>query len=147
MTQIDGSLFLSSPLFVSKPQNRVWIRRATQSVDSDGVLVESEPETIEITAIVQPASPNTLRQLPDGMQTNVAVELWTTFRVEAPSQGRSGDQVVWQGRVWMVRSVRDWTTWGRGFVHAVAEALGPMAESVSTANWDEFRWDEGTRWA
>jgi hypothetical protein len=146
VAQIDVSPFIGSPLFISTPQNRIGVLRSRQNVDANGFLTETDRVVVSITAIVQPASPATIKNLPDGMQVNALIEIWTVTKILPPDNKRSGDILLWQDRRWMVRNVRDWSGWGRGFCHAVAEQIGTTEEPEGDPRWNEFRWDDGSRW-
>jgi hypothetical protein len=106
------------------------VTRTRQITDTHGRTVALQPSTTTVVGVVQPMSGRTLNMMPDMVNVSGAIELWTTYRLEGPSETTQSDVVTWQGRNYMVQNVQPFTNYGQGYVHAVCQLIDLVAKDV-----------------
>jgi hypothetical protein len=95
--------------------------RRKSFVDDNGLnqLIEYPP--VQIFGSVQPPSGRTLKLMPDLLQADGAIEIWTSSALQSASKNLYGDIIIWQNsRYEVLGPVDDWQNFGGGFTHVVA---------------------------
>lgn len=115
---ISGAFrILSSPRFA----DTFDVIRYADAVDKDGVN-QSDPAPIQgISGVIQNASEMTLQRLADGARLANTIEIHTTFALTAGVEGQGADEVVFQGALYTVTDVADWSRYGAGFYRAICQ--------------------------
>jgi hypothetical protein len=107
--------------------------RAQQIIDSNGRVTAVAPRVFpNLVGSVQPMSGRTLNMMPDMVNVSGAIEIWTQFRLEGPSDTTQADVVTWNGRDYLVVNAQSYTNYGRGFVHAVCQLMQLVASSPNS---------------
>lgn len=119
MPLLDISELMGDPDFF----NDITIVRSTQSVDMNG-RVTNTPGVYQSYGCVQPAPEYQLQQLPDEGRASSYISVVTPSRLFVNAEGMAADQVIWSDMTWRVVKVRDWSTWGNGFVEAICALEG-----------------------
>lgn len=123
--EIDVSDLLDDPDFI----NSFVVTRRRQTVDGHG-RTQTSGVTTAAYGSVQPIRPRTMEVMPDYVNVSGAIEIFTRYRLEGPSEGGSPDEVMWKNRRYRVAEVEDWGHAGSGFIHAVCELLQFVANGV-----------------
>ena len=124
MPLLDVSEVLGDPLFAEA--GPVLRRRNVETVGSDGFSVRSTSEdALPASTVVTQDSTQRLARDPEGRMAPGVIILHTTGHLIAGDGATDADVVIWQGRSYTVTAVNDWSTWGAGFVTAVAELIRP----------------------
>lgn len=121
MGQIDVSELLVDPDFVEQTPVTVISRTSTVNNRGRNELAEVSRNVI---AVVQPASGNTLKRLPDGAQLSRWCTVYTQQTLKEGGEGGYPDIVVWKGRRYQVQLVADYSNWGAGWTRADCELEG-----------------------
>lgn len=116
MPLLDVSEVIADPDFSDDLQ----VIRSFRSVDNTGRTVDT-PGFYDTYGSVQPAPQASLVQIPEAERSGSYISVVTPFRLIPLTDSTSPDQVVWQGRSYRVRMLRDWSTYGTGFVEAICE--------------------------
>lgn len=119
MPLLDVAFLTSDPEFATT----FVVIRATKTVGSNG-RTQLTPQTIPgVVGSVQPAGSLDLQRLPEGSNLRGAVAIWTSFILTDGqlSEDLTADQVDWNGHLYTVLSVEDFTQFGQGFVKAVCQ--------------------------
>ena len=85
--------------------------------------------------VVVASSPNDLQRLPEMQYFNKAVTVYTQWKLQGPSAGMQPDEIIWPptpaGSQYIVRSLEDYSRYGRGFISCVClsiDAVDPPVE-------------------
>jgi hypothetical protein len=129
MAQVDVTELLDDADFID------WfnVTRSQQVIDRHGRAAAGTTSKPKIWGVVQPVSGRTMRRLPDSVIVDGAIEIWSRFRLEGPSDTTQADLITWKGKQYRVATVIDWTNYGQGFVHVVCE-LTDLLPSAPTRN-------------
>ena len=106
----------------------ITVRRRQQVITQNG-RVSVQTTTFAMQAVVVAASPNDLQRVPDYQQMGKAISIYGIMpRLQGPALNVDGtqtqpDQVEWHGSLYVVRLLEDYSGYGRGFFHAVAESV------------------------
>lgn len=111
MALIDVTDLLADPDFVEPAP--LTVRRSAVSVNEHGRKVAT-PSVSLFTAVVTQNGGADLVRGPDGSMISGDIVIHTTFRLTEE------DDVIWKGTTYTVKNVRDWSSFGRGFVCAIA---------------------------
>lgn len=111
MPLLDVSEILGDPDFADTGLTAVTYADA---VDADGILSRAPTETIFSGVVTADAGVNLLRT-PDGQRLEGSILIHTVYRLF------EGDEVRWQGRLYTVRTVNDYTRYGAGFVQVYCD--------------------------
>lgn len=118
MPGIDVTELLTDPTFAE----RFTVIRATKVVafGRTKLGVERFPG---ITGVVQPAGGIDLQRLPEGSNLSGAIVIWTKYILTNGelSEDLTADQIEWNGHLYTVMNVKDWSQYGAGFINAVCQ--------------------------
>ena len=88
--------------------------------------------------VVVASSPNDLLRVPEMQYMNKAVTVYTQWRLQGPAPNIQPDEIIWHGSQYLVRSVDDYSGYGRGFLTCVCisiDAVDPapyMPDNIGT---------------
>lgn len=117
MPLLDVAFLTSDPDFATTFD----VIRATKTVGNDG-RAKLVQETIEgVIGSVQPASGLDLQRLPEGSNLRGSVAVWTEYRLTDGdrSETLAADQVDWNGHLYTVMTVEDFSQFGSGHIKAI----------------------------
>lgn len=114
MANIDVSELMDDPDFV----DGVTVFRRSTAVGANGRQTITEIRTDNVNAIVQPASGNTVANLPEGSRIDGAMSVWTRFALRAIATGVQPDEIEWRGRRYVVATLNAFDNWGVGYTNA-----------------------------
>ena len=84
--------------------------------------------------VVTAASPNDLLRVPEMQYMNKAILITTQWKLQGPSPGMQPDEIIWPptlaGSQYLVRSVDDYSRYGRGFVKCVCISIDAVDPAV-----------------
>jgi galactose-6-phosphate isomerase len=98
----------------------IVVIRSNRTVDAHGRTVDV-PGSFNTYANVQPAPQSALQILPDNERVGSFISVVTPFRLIPLTDTTAPDQVQWSNRTYRVKMLRDWSTYGNGFVEAICE--------------------------
>ena len=121
MSLIDVSEIMTDPDFVVT----VTVRRPTApTFSNEGVATYGYLPDQSITAIVQSATPADLKSLPEGVNLQGVVSVWSGTQIKIGDQsGKGSDVIVYQGVSYRVRSMDDRSD--NGYWRVLAERFIP----------------------
>ena len=131
--QLDVNIVLSSLMFM----DTFTVVRRTSGVTPQG-RTETVETQIPTTGVVQPSGANT-QDRPKGYATGrKSCLVITQFRLRSQTQGFIPDLVLWRGDDYLVETVEDYTSFGRGFVQAYCTSQdlqdAPPMEATGSVN-------------
>lgn len=115
MALLDVSEVLSDPIFYEP----VSLIRRSSSVNGYGENVLAE-KTVVISAVVQPASNQDLKLLPEAAQSSGAIVVYSRVKQESESNLGYSDVILWGSLRYQVLSVENYSNWGTGYTKAIA---------------------------
>lgn len=119
MPLLDVSELLTDPDFA----DTVTVYRQAVTVSSTGRA--SKAETIStIVAVVTPDKWATLQRQAEGSNVSETITVITQFRLTATVGDQDADEIVWNGKRYVVIAVGDCSRYGAGFVEASAALKG-----------------------
>jgi len=118
MPLLDVSELLGDPMFADD----ITVIRSTRSVSTGGRTVDT-PSSYNTYGNVQPASEAQLQQLPDLERVGSYISVVTPFPLYCLTDTTAPDQVKWNHGTYRVAVVRDYTTYGSGFVEALCQLV------------------------
>jgi hypothetical protein len=119
MPQLDLSDIILDPLFASEFQ----VQRRAEVINNFG---ENNFQTWlhdPVWGVVAPVSPSDLARMPDAQIDRKTISIVTKFRLQLATPGYQADLVIWHRDTYVVISVRDWSSYGAGFIEAVAQSM------------------------
>jgi hypothetical protein len=124
MPLLDVTEILDDPSFSAEP-GTVQVVRNVETIDQFG-RVQLSPTTIDISSppystIVTPSKGADLVFMPDVGRVTGAIDVYSTFRLNVETDTTAPDTVVWESKLWTVRTVQDFSPFGRGFVAATCQ--------------------------
>jgi hypothetical protein len=111
--------------------DNIIVVRRTVTVDQNGRGVVTE-KPISTRAVVTAAGPNELQRIPEEEYFNKAIDVYSPFRFQGTSTDELGnvvthpDHILWHGSVFVVRTLDDYSGYGRGFIHVVAVSINAV---------------------
>lgn len=90
----------------------VVTRRSPSAYGTDGRLDAPTTSTLNVTACVQPLTGRELQKLPEGMQTQELLSIWSPVELRTQGSGQDPDLVTIEGEAWEVQKVERWSTLG-----------------------------------
>jgi hypothetical protein len=110
--------------------DQITVMRRTIVVDQYG-RAQVTQTSIAALAVVEAASPNDLRRLPEAEMQEKTIALTTPERLQGASIDSLGnqmhpDRILWHGGTFTVRLLDDYSGYGRGFVHAIATSIAAI---------------------
>lgn len=119
MPLLDVSDVLLDPDFA----DTVTVYRQAVTVASTGRSTKVET-TSTISAVVTPDRWATLQRQAEGANVSETITVITQFRLTAMVGDQDADEIVWNGKRYVVIAVGDCTRYGAGFVEASAALKG-----------------------
>lgn len=123
MPTLDVSDIIADPEFADD----ITVIRSFRTVNSAGRAVDS-PGYYYTYGCVQPAPQSVLLQLPEAERVGSFISVVTPFRLIPLTDTTAPDQVLWSNRTYRVKMVRDWSTYGSGFVEGICELTSMTAD-------------------
>lgn len=120
MADIDVSDVLSNPDFVDSFS---YIRNALSVSNGLGSVTPSLPQTGY--GCIYSANGDMLKRTPPGEYNDDTVTIVTSTKLISGENGDTADLVQWNGSMWTVMHVNNYSQYGRGFYEATCELL-PM---------------------
>jgi len=123
MAGIDITELLTDPDFC----DQVQIVRRTKTVNNfgEGVLTSASP--VNATMVVQPASGDILKKLPEGAVLTEYIQVWFRGSLSLQTVNGYSDIIVWQGRRFECYTPDDFSNYGAGYVSALCILEAPNA--------------------
>lgn len=112
-------LDLSAAVLAPEFQDTFSVVRRAYSVDQNGRSVLTPHAPVAATGVVTPAGPTDLKRLPDDQYQQEAITIVTTYRLQGAVEGGAPDRVQWNGNLYQVIDVEDYSRYGRGFIRAI----------------------------
>lgn len=82
---------------------------------------------------VQPASGNTLKQLPNLTNVSGVIEIWTRAPLQLATETTQADVIYWKGDRYLVaEKLDDWQHFGAGMCHAVCTLMNLEPDDDAT---------------
>ena len=108
----------------------VTVVRQNSVVDQGG-WVQVTTRTFSIKAVVTAASPNDLQRVPEEEYMNKAISVAAiadqnkdgSAVLQGPTDVTLPDELIWHGSKFIVRSVDDYSNYGRGFIQVTAVSI------------------------
>jgi len=119
MPTLDVSEIIADPEF----SDDIVVIRSSRTVGANGRVIDT-PGTYYTFGCVQPAPEIRLMQIPEAERVGSFISVVTPFRLFALTDTTAPDQVQWNSQVYRVKLVRDWSTYGNGFVEGICELIG-----------------------
>lgn len=116
---LDVTEVLIDPMF---QDTEIQVTRVTETIDNNGVAQHVETTT-QFAGVVVQNSGDQLKRLEDGSRHGDSISIYTQTDLVDGKEGRTADIVTWQARRYTVMNVLDWSTYGRGFKHAICDLL------------------------
>lgn len=117
------------------------VRRYTQINQVGRAVVTEVP--ISARGVVIASSPDDLMRVPEHEMSNKSIAITSPFRFQGPAVDEVGnvthpDHILWNGSMYVVRALEDYSGYGRGFVHVVCTSiqnadLPPIPEPMGSA--------------
>lgn len=122
MPFLDVTNVLFNPAFLD---STLTVTRSTQTVGSNGLAVNTQTVT-PFSGVVTAGRGSSLRREGEGSRIEGDIKISTTFALQDGRAGGDADVVAWTGRQYTVKDVKDYTTYGAGFVTAIC-VLVPLS--------------------
>lgn len=119
MPLLDVSDVLFDPDFA----DTITVYRQAVTVGDDGRAVRAET-TIATGAVITPDKFSTLQRLAEGSNVSETITVTTQFRLTSSADGYDADEILWNGKRYVVIAVGDCTRYGAGFIEASASLKG-----------------------
>lgn len=115
MALLDTSELLSDPDFSSKFD----LIRTVQVVGDDGRVINTPTTTFGIIGVVQPASGQAQKMLPEGAYAIGSITVYTKYPVKQVMDGFAADQIVFLSALYTIETVNSWESYGEGYFMAI----------------------------
>ena len=119
MPLLDVSDVLLDPDFA----DTITVYRQAVTVGSDGRSVRVQT-SFTTGAVVTPDKFSTLQRQAEGSNVSETITVTTQFRLTSSTDGYDADEILWNGKRYVVIAVGDCTRYGAGFVEASASLKG-----------------------
>lgn len=119
MPLLDVSDVLLDPDFV----DTITVYRQAVTVGSDGRSVRVQT-AFNTGAVVTPDKFSTLQRQAEGSNVSETITVTTQFSLTSLTDGYDADEILWNGKRYVVIAVGDCTRYGAGFVEASASLKG-----------------------
>lgn len=107
---------------LSRLSNKYEVRRTPfGAYDEHGRWNSRKAECFEICAVIQPSTPEEMKDLPENRRSRAGVSIWTDQRLHTVStaESKQPDRIVYLDREWEIVQVADWSEIA-GFFKALA---------------------------
>jgi hypothetical protein len=115
----DFSLVFSEPELA----DGFLVLRRAEGTDEHGRANPTVVRTFETHGIIVSATPNDLARVPDQQHQQKTISISTQFRLQGPYPGVQPDVIRWHGDDYVVITLDDFTSFGEGFVNALAQRM------------------------
>ena len=115
MPRLDVSRVLTSPWF----QTTFTVYRSLKSVDPSNGRTTLTTTGTDIRGVVTQGAGDVLDRLGDAQKIKGAITVHSKFILAAGGGGIDADEIVWQGRRYVVEITSDYSIYGAGFSAAV----------------------------
>jgi len=115
MARINVSRILRSPQFTDDIV--IYRRLAVVNEFGEEVLTDSDP--INDVAVVQNASVNDLKFLPDSAELSNSIAVYYNGILNLETETTYADVIMWKGKRYQVENLEAWDNWGQGFFKAI----------------------------
>lgn len=119
MPLLDVSDVLLDPDFA----DTITVYRQAVTVGSDGRSVRVQT-AFNTGAVITPDKFSTLQRQAEGANVSETITVTTQFRLTSLTDGYDADEILWNGKRYVVIAVGDCTRYGAGFVEASASLKG-----------------------
>ncbi len=119
MPLLDVSEVLTDPDFA----DTIKVYRQAVTISDTGRSIRSE-SIFKTIAVVTPDQWSTLQRQAEGSNVSETITIITQFRLIPSMDGYDADEIVWNGKRYVVTAVGDCSRYGAGFVEASAELKG-----------------------
>jgi hypothetical protein len=73
--------------------------------------------------VVVASSPNDLQRVPEMQYMNKSITIYTQWKLQGPAPGMQPDEIIWHGSQFLVRSLDDYSGYGRGFITVICLSI------------------------
>ena len=73
--------------------------------------------------VVVATSPNDLQRVPEMQYMNKSITIYTEWKLQGPAPGMQPDEIIWHGSQYLVRSLDDYSGYGRGFITVICLSI------------------------
>lgn len=122
MALIDVSFLLSDPDFTDTAT--LITRAMTVNEWGEG---ETQESSVQITAVIQPATGKDLERLPEGAKLHETIRVWYRGELLPERENGYADIVVWKGKRYQVKTADPWDNYGAGYWRALCVMEGASA--------------------
>ncbi|MFG1302717.1 hypothetical protein V5F34_01065 [Xanthobacter autotrophicus] len=119
MPLLDVSDVLLDPDFA----DTITVYRQAVTVGNDGRVVSTQT-TFNTGAVITPDKFSTLQRMAEGSVVSETITVTTQFRLAPSIDGYDADEILWNGKRYVVIAVGDCTRYGAGFIEASASLKG-----------------------
>ena len=119
MARINVSRILRSPRYADE----IVIYRRTDVINEFGEFTPVDQDPITDVAVVENASVNDLKMLPDTAQLDNTIAVFYNGLLNLETSDTYADIVLWKGKRYQVQTVKDWSNWGQGYVRAICQQV------------------------
>jgi hypothetical protein len=92
--------------------------RNTQTVDDNGLATDT-PTSTRFYGVVTNDQGDILKRFPEGSYVTGSIMVHSRFPLTAGKDGVDADTVQWNGDMYTVFNIANWTTYGAGFTAAL----------------------------
>ena len=122
MPILDVSAVLLDPDFA----DTIKVYRQAVTTGEDGFGTRSETKFCT-SAVITPDRFATLQRQAEGSSVSETITVITKFRLISSMDGYDADEIVWNGKRYVVIAVGDCSRYGAGFIEASASLKGMVA--------------------
>jgi hypothetical protein len=123
MARINVSRILRSPRYTDE----ILIYRRIDVINEFGEFTPVDQDPITDIAVVENASVNDLKMLPDTATLDNTILVIYNGLLNLETEDTYADIVLWKGKRYQVRDVKDWSNWGQGFIKAICQQVDAYA--------------------
>ncbi|MBT2142685.1 MULTISPECIES: hypothetical protein [unclassified Rhodanobacter] len=117
------SLNVTRVLFSREFVDRTLVRRRqAQTVDAGGIASNTPTDT-PFAGVVTNDAGSILKRFPEASLVTGSMMVHSRTPLSAGAAGKDADLVQWQGNLYTVTDLADWTTYGAGFTCALCTPL------------------------
>lgn len=113
MPLLDVSDVLIDPDFADD----IVVHRQAVTIGDDGFSTRTE-SIYATSAVVTPDRQATLQRQAEGSIVSETITVISQFRLIPSGEGYDGDEIIWNGKCYLVRAVGDCSRYGAGFIEA-----------------------------
>ena len=120
MPLLDVSDVLLDPDFA----DTITVYRQAESITDQGRAARTQTTFPNVVAVVTPDMWSTLQRAAEGSNVSETITVITQFRLTSSMDGYDADEIVWNGKRYVVVAVGDCSRYGVGFIEASASLKG-----------------------